>query len=174
MEKFSDFPTLAQAVYLNAVAKGFRVEGTAIDNRIYTNNLCGEIIELWEAYRLNMLDAPCNKDTKPHGRQITCREEELADIIIRSLDILVAKNFKVNPVQPWGSESTMRDHNAVIHRMLELTMSFSSSLSAPPLEDLLALCAKYAEVHKVDLWEVLNIKHAYNCNRSFRHGGKVC
>ena len=44
-------------------------------------NIHGEVSELWEAYRQGRLHQPCDKDCG-----LTCVEEELADILIRTLD----------------------------------------------------------------------------------------
>ena len=52
-------------------------------------NLHGEASELWEAYRNGKLDAPCDKAVKMEAagiKPLSCLEEELADIIIRTLD----------------------------------------------------------------------------------------
>ncbi len=54
-------------------------------------NITGEVSELYEAYRANKLDAPCDK--KDTG--LTCAEEELADIIIRTLDLASAMNVDI-------------------------------------------------------------------------------
>jgi len=48
----------------------------------YCANLHGEVSELWEAVRHGKLDAPCDKE----GCNLTCGEEELADIVIRAMD----------------------------------------------------------------------------------------
>jgi NTP pyrophosphatase (non-canonical NTP hydrolase) len=44
-------------------------------------NTHAELSELWEAHRADQLHAPCDKPTN-----LTCLEEEMADIIIRTLD----------------------------------------------------------------------------------------
>jgi hypothetical protein len=56
-------------------------------------NLHGEVSELWEAYRRGKLDAPCDKE----GCQLTCAEEEVADIFIRNLD--TAKQLGIHDVE---------------------------------------------------------------------------
>jgi len=47
-------------------------------------NLVGEISELWEAFREGRLDVQCDKKC-----ELTCAEEELADVVIRSMDTAV-------------------------------------------------------------------------------------
>lgn len=52
-------------------------------------NLHGEGSELWEAYRAGRLNEECDKADKMRAAGtpvLTCAEEELADIIIRTLD----------------------------------------------------------------------------------------
>lgn len=45
-------------------------------------NVQGEVCELWEAYRAGRLNLQCDKPIP-----LDCAQEELADIIIRCLDI---------------------------------------------------------------------------------------
>ncbi len=47
----------------------------------FVANTHGELSELWEAHRKGQLNQPCDKDA-----DLTCIEEEMADIIIRTLD----------------------------------------------------------------------------------------
>lgn len=51
----------------------------------YFMNLHSEISELWEAWRKGDLEKPCDKAAKMEI-PLTCLEEELADILIRTLD----------------------------------------------------------------------------------------
>lgn len=63
----------------------------------YLMNLHSEISELWEAWRKGQDDKPCDKAAKMEElgfRALTCREEELADILIRTLD--TAQTFGVD------------------------------------------------------------------------------
>lgn len=60
-----------------------------IDVATFCTNLTGEISELWEAYRKGELDKPCDKAAKMKSLGLpglTCAEEEIADILIRTLD----------------------------------------------------------------------------------------
>ena len=47
----------------------------------FVANTHAELSELWEAHRKGQLHAPCDKDDA-----LSCLEEEMADIIIRTLD----------------------------------------------------------------------------------------
>lgn len=75
---------IADAVHENAKLKGFHPDGQSeadfISNQC--NNMHGEIQELWDAYRAGTENEKCDK---PIG--LSCKEEELADIIIRALDV---------------------------------------------------------------------------------------
>lgn len=82
-----------------AVDKGFhppdRTEDVAFD--AMTNNLHDEVSELHTAWRENKLRELCDKADKMHAlgiEPLTCLEEELADIIIRTCD--TAGALKVN------------------------------------------------------------------------------
>jgi len=79
--------SLSEHVWGVAQSKGFKDSPVPVGDSVA--NLHGEVSELWEAYRAQKLDAPCDKATKmaEHGIPVlTCQEEELADIIIRALD----------------------------------------------------------------------------------------
>lgn len=79
---------LASIVYSDAKAKGFHSSKVRIGD--FVSNLHAEISELWEAYRNQTLTKPCDKKIN-----LTCAEEELADVIIRSLDMLHAMKLNV-------------------------------------------------------------------------------
>jgi NTP pyrophosphatase (non-canonical NTP hydrolase) len=82
---------IAEIVYQNAAEKGFHDDDAFSDLFINgaLNNLHNETSELHEAWRKGTLDAPCDKAEKMRElglKVLTCREEELADIILRALD----------------------------------------------------------------------------------------
>ena len=66
-------------VWVNAEDHGFHAPGTNNEPPSWVANLHGEVSEFWEAYRRGTLKNPCDKK----GLDLTCAEEELADIIIR-------------------------------------------------------------------------------------------
>lgn len=61
---------------------GFHEEGANNAPPAWCSNLHGEVSEFWEAYRRGTLNEPCDKHIG-----LTCAEEELADIVIRTFDI---------------------------------------------------------------------------------------
>jgi NTP pyrophosphatase (non-canonical NTP hydrolase) len=88
--------TLAEHVYSVSSSKGFHdddIEDVLLDEGYearYVANLHGEVSELWEAYRNGTFHTKCDKV----GLELTCAEEELADILIRTLD--TARALKID------------------------------------------------------------------------------
>ena len=74
--------TIAIECWQNAEAHGFHNNGANNTPAVWVANLHGEISEFWEAYRLGKLVSPCDKPIP-----LNCAEEELADEIIRCLDV---------------------------------------------------------------------------------------
>lgn len=82
---------LGEEFYTSAKDKGWHTGPVVLGN--YLSNLHSEVSELWEAERNNKLDEPCDKAEKMIEKGIeplSCKEEELADIFIRTLDTAVA------------------------------------------------------------------------------------
>lgn len=79
---------IARKCHMQAVKSGFYSfeEDTRHFIARFCSNLHAEISELWEAFRKGQIDEPCDKPVQVHGRAMTCKEEELADILIRTLD----------------------------------------------------------------------------------------
>ena len=81
---------LRDKAYQNARDKGFYDQGRP-NMAAYCANLHGEVSELWEAHRKGMLDKPCDKMA-----ELTCLEEELADVLIRCFDMAGALNVDLD------------------------------------------------------------------------------
>lgn len=78
---------LADHFWEVAKSKGFHDE--PVPMAVSVANLHSEVSELWEAFRNNKLQSPCDKAQKMEAMglpPLTCLEEELADILIRCLD----------------------------------------------------------------------------------------
>ena len=75
---------IAEEVHENAKSKGFHPIDEPIEVFVANqcNNMHGEIQELWDAWRKGCQDMNCDKPVL-----LSCSEEELADIIIRALDV---------------------------------------------------------------------------------------
>lgn len=82
---------LADEIHANAIAKGFH-DFTEDDYTFMSRellNTIGEIAELQEAHRDGTLGVFCDKSEKMAAlgfEPLTCREEEYADILIRTID----------------------------------------------------------------------------------------
>ena len=87
----TDIQLLAVEVHSNAVEKGFHPdEPVDIFIANQCNNITGEVSELWEAFRAGTENHLCDKAEKMRElghHPLTQQEEELADIIIRALDV---------------------------------------------------------------------------------------
>jgi NTP pyrophosphatase (non-canonical NTP hydrolase) len=78
---------LAKHFWKVAQSKGFHDEPVPMS--VSVSNLHSEVSEMWEAFRGNKLQELCDKAEKMQTMglpQLTCLEEELADIFIRCLD----------------------------------------------------------------------------------------
>ncbi len=89
----------AEEVHQLAWKKGFYEEGYNKERKMgdWIANLHSEVSELWEAYRNDKLLSPCDKSEAMQeklGESLNCAEEELADILIRTLD--VGKALKID------------------------------------------------------------------------------
>lgn len=99
---------IADAVHFLAWNKGWHSTDESEDGFIERacNNLHDEISELHDAWRKNKLHTQCDKDI-----ELTCIEEEFADIIIRALDNCrrlgvdiqnaIEKKHAYNKTRPW-------------------------------------------------------------------------
>jgi len=85
---------VAREMYVIAAEHGFHSDSPlpgsgkkATVDRVskFCSNMHGEVSELWEAARKGKLDVPCDKEEC----ELTCAEEELADLVIRAMDCAV-------------------------------------------------------------------------------------
>jgi NTP pyrophosphatase (non-canonical NTP hydrolase) len=90
----TDINELAGAVHENASRHGFHPADELLTTFVANqcNNLHGEVTELWDAWRAGRQNEFCDKDIG-----LTTTEEELADLIIRALD--VSRRLNVNIVR---------------------------------------------------------------------------
>jgi NTP pyrophosphatase (non-canonical NTP hydrolase) len=80
---------LAKHIHNLAKEKGWHDDYEDIYIAKAVSNLHGEVSEFWEAFRRAELDEQCDK-----AIGLTCAEEELADIVIRALDM--AERLKID------------------------------------------------------------------------------
>lgn len=89
---------LAKRIYEFNVSMGWHSNGKP-DFAVYLMNLHSEISELWESWRNNNHAGPCDKAEKMANMglsPLTCTEEEIADIVIRALDMAHANGIDVD------------------------------------------------------------------------------
>lgn len=110
------FAWLIKEVHQLMCQKGWHPATLSEPERIsnYTANVHGEVSEFWEAHRTGVLDRPCDKAEKMIKAGIsplTCREEEMADKVIRIFDEAGRSNVRLfraiflkhayNATRPW-------------------------------------------------------------------------
>src|ERR1039458_8969439 len=80
----TDINELADAIHENAVNKGFHPMTQGLMDFVSNqcNNMHGEVTELWDSWRAGNQCLQCDKPI-----ELNCQEEELADLIIRALDV---------------------------------------------------------------------------------------
>ena len=83
---------VARMVHQNAIQHGFHPEDQSLD--LFLANQCcnihAEVSEFWDAHRAGKSLEHCDKADKMVELgfpPLTCQEEELADIVIRALDV---------------------------------------------------------------------------------------
>jgi NTP pyrophosphatase (non-canonical NTP hydrolase) len=91
LQTLTTIDQLADAAHENAKAKGFHDDGLNDQQFLerHTNLLHEEVSELFSATRTGMVHLPCDKAVKMADLglpQLTCAEEEYADIVIRVFD----------------------------------------------------------------------------------------
>ena len=109
---------LANKLHESAVAKGWYENSQDEDAFVerMCNNLHDEISELHEAWRNGKLREPCDKAKKMFDAGLpvlSCLEEELADIIIRTLDN--AAYLSVNIDRAVETKDAYNHHRAYRH-----------------------------------------------------------
>lgn len=186
----------AQEVHQNAVAHGWWDDPRTFGEII---SLChSELSEALEEVRANrpmmyfvetngfvVADMSERKDEKPEGIAV-----ELADCIIRVLDFFGREEFDTDALLLQARTTIMCDvpcrvYDASLgdciarwHLLLSLAYSCwcrASGGYAAALRMARCICEiqEWAEENGVDMEMALDIKHAYNKTRPYRHGGKA-
>jgi len=126
--------------------------------------MIGEVSELYEAIRKGKENDPCDKE----GLDLTNAEEELADIAIRIFDYWGGRErpLRINEyfaVETCGGED--------LDRMLLYMVRHISLLSLRnELEDAFYYVRICAYLLDIDLVRAVELKHAYNKGRPYKHG----
>jgi NTP pyrophosphatase (non-canonical NTP hydrolase) len=87
---------LATLAHETSKANGFHENPVPVSE--FVANLHAEASELWEAYRENRLHEPCDKAERMDElglASLTCLEEELADLVLRTLDFACSQGVDI-------------------------------------------------------------------------------
>jgi hypothetical protein len=195
-----DWSELAAKVHALAVDKGWWEGG--VDKRDVAeivNNLHAEVSEAWEEWRAGRMDtwyshegievascgdidAPANVESgcwKPEGFWV-----EIADLCIRLLDTVGACGWELETPCDWTAKtwegtpipSIVSSAHGSISNMTGIAAVLGGTAWSYRAEgvatDLLEGCLAFAELHGVDLLALIDLKHAYNQTRAYRHGDK--
>ena len=106
---FSSLNTFRDAVWEVSSSKGFKDKPVTVATMVA--NIHGEVSELWESYRADTLEMPCDKAEKMAAiglPRLTSAEEEIADIIIRALD--TAKDLNIDIARAVAAKHEFNKH----------------------------------------------------------------
>ena len=198
ISSYKSLNELAAELRALAELKGFREnikDPTGIEAvGIYVANFHGEASELWEAARAGKLSEPCDKADKMAAlgiEPLTCLEEELADMIIRVLDIGDVFGVDIDDAVENGIASRLVDELCLprdtdIHSVAAMVNAYHAAaddvtawtrltpgLMARHVGTLLCIARHIADVFGLDWYEAMVRKHEFNKTRPFRHGGKL-
>jgi NTP pyrophosphatase (non-canonical NTP hydrolase) len=131
-----------------------------------------ECSELLEALRSKEgADVKCDKPI-----DLTCKEEETADIFIRVLDYcghLGKSNEDYMNLFPYESIKKLMnklDVGAQIGYIMRRIIGYFDG--GDTYKPILAICKLYSEIHGFSLERAVFLKHEYNKGRPFKHGKK--
>jgi len=187
----------SQRIHELALAKGWWQDG--IENRSVAEivaNYHGEISEAWEEYRAGRMDLWWSLNgkqviptTKSHeaqndlGQWMPAKPEgfyvELGDLAIRLMDSIGAYKWEVGHIRDTRIDlgQKMPELIADLHKAVScmiLSGSYQWSRQVKLYAScVIADCISAANHNGVDLWSLIELKHAYNQTRPIRHGGKL-
>lgn len=167
MQQLND---IAREIHANAVAHGFYENGLCVADRIAC--LHEEVAELQECVVNGKADEPCDKPIA-----LTCYQEELADIAIRSLDLLAARGADIDTEFSWVIDTAdifaIRETRGDVLNGA-ISQSWREYRKGKDFDGdmvrVLELCFKIADLEYFDLFELIRIKHGYNASRPYLHG----
>lgn len=165
-------------------------------------NFHGEISEAWEEYRAGRMDlwwkhktgatiflgdpgygsidddANCsrkiNSGWKPEGFWV-----EIADLCIRIMDAIEAYKWEVGHIRDTRIDLGQKIPELIadLHKAVScmiLSGSYQWSRQAKLYAScVIADCISAAKHNGIDLWALIELKHAYNETRPYRHNGKL-
>lgn len=165
-------------------------------------NFHSEISEAWEEYRadrMGMWWSDCegfyhqdrddcvianrkaftNAEPKPEGFWV-----EIADLLIRIADTMGAYQWQCQDQDQETEFVISSEHaadtprfTATLHTAIAVIYDCKENVfqddAAVTLSETIIVCCAFARQCGVDLWSLIELKHAYNQTRPIRHGGKL-
>ncbi len=180
----------SQRIHELALAKGWWQDG--IENRSVAEivaNFHGEISEAWEEYRAgrmqlwwtwNSLPFQPKEDlsdvagAKPEGFWT-----EISDLAIRIMDSIGAYKWEVGHIRDTRIDLGQKIPELIadLHKAVScmiLSGSYQWSRQAKLYAScVIADCISAAKHNGIDLWAMIELKHAYNQTRPYRHNNKL-
>lgn len=177
------------------LSKGWWQDG--IKNRSVAEivaNLHGEISEAWEEYRAGRMDTWFSIDGQPiemdsQGEAVlrqtgrTAKPEgfwvECADLVIRLMDAIGACDWEVfcalidNENLGENIPEFIVDLHATVADMLPPGCAQWQPKSCFYASGIITGCLTASRYNDVDLWSLIELKHAYNQTRPYRHNNKL-
>ncbi len=152
-----------------AVEKGWWPDERPVEEIL--NLCCSELFEALDEYRNGNGNFYYSENDKPEGK-IT----ELADCVIRELDYCGRHNIDIEAaISGIGELHPAKDFQALIFRCnAELVRAYSPLQRTQRFALVISLIKRWCDDMGEDLETIMQIKHAYNRGRSWRHNGKLC
>lgn len=132
--------------------------------------IIGEASEANDDVAHDRMTLTYRRDGKPEGFP-----SEIADIVIRVADLLSLTNSsfgakRIEASVRHGESAKCRPHTVV--EVCSYLCEICAAVVKEDWDDALFICGSLSKLVGFNLTEVINIKHAYNKTRSYRHGGK--
>lgn len=178
-------PEFAAKVHENAVAKGFWPDGWKLDPHKFSaciELIHGEISEAAECVRDGLMGVrydftpTCAVSGDPIGLMKGSTQAlegkpigfpvEIADVVLRCLDAMVAFNHSIPRKVYRKHEVDVSTTTATLAQLRRMR----DHLNECDWSECLSYCYAFAEALDFDLDEVVRQKHEYNLTRPMRHG----
>jgi hypothetical protein len=185
-----DFWLLVGSAHRNAVAHGWWNDCKGPDGALLAERVQASIPEKVALIHSELSEALGEYRNDPKnltavnfdGAKPTGFMTELADVVIRVADLLGALKHAqwdiasfVNPYAWGGGCDPVPTRLAALHRIASEAYAYrGDAVGGISLVWLVSATKTLAEDVGGDLKRVIQIKHAYNMTRPFRHGGKAC
>ncbi len=101
-------------------------------------------------------------------------EDELADVIMRILDLMEYSGYKchVIPIQRAFTDDLGSDFLRLITKVTNILPGFVGTPTDQAINYLLSNILKYAKFKNIDIWRFVEMKVRYNELRDYKHGKK--